>query len=116
MIVFHHEITVRTLFHGLVHAAQMAFLGLNRYTELYVRGFVKARSWIAIPLEEQAYQLDTRVAMSPSESFSVESEVRAGTDTGSSRRQGSGRPVLNWEFGLRKAPSACGEAPGAGGG
>jgi len=30
VIVFHYEITLRTLFHGLVHAAQMAFLGLDR--------------------------------------------------------------------------------------
>ena len=77
VIVFHDEITLRTLFHGLVHVAQMAFLGLDRYTEHYVRGFVKSRSWIAIPLEAQAYQLDTRFAMSPSVSFSVEDEVRA---------------------------------------
>jgi hypothetical protein len=77
VIVFHDEITLRTLFHGLVHAAQMAFLGLDRYTELYVRGFVKFRSWIAIPLEAQAYQLDTRFAMSPAARFSVEDEVRA---------------------------------------
>ena len=77
VIVFHDEITLRTLFHGLVHATQMAFLGLNRYTELYVRGFVKARSWIAIPLEAQAYQLDTRFAMSPSVRFSVEDEVKS---------------------------------------
>ncbi len=77
VLVFHDEITVRTLFHGLVHAAQMAFFGLDRYTDLYVRGFVKFRSWIAIPLEAQAYQLDTRFAMSPSVSFSVEDEVRA---------------------------------------
>lgn len=77
VIVFHDEITLRTLFHGLVHATQMVLLGLDRYTELYVRGFVKARSWIAIPLEAQAYQLDTRFAMSPSDGFSVEDEVRA---------------------------------------
>jgi hypothetical protein len=76
-MVFHDEITLRTLFHGLVHAAQMALLGLDRYTELCVRGFVKFRSWIAIPLEAQAYQLDTRFAMSPSENFSVEDEVSA---------------------------------------
>src|SRR5213594_1167128 len=77
VIVFHDEITLGTLFHGLVHATQMAFLGLNRYTELCVRGFVKARSWIAIPLEAQAYQLDTRFAMSPSVRFSVEDEVKS---------------------------------------
>jgi len=52
----------------------MALLGLDRYTELYVRGFVKFRSSVAILLEAQAYQLDTRFAMSPSENFSVEDE------------------------------------------
>jgi hypothetical protein len=50
-IVFHDEITLRTLFHRLVHAAQMDFLGLALYTEFHVRGIVKARSWNAIPLE-----------------------------------------------------------------
>src|SRR5216684_7190459 len=77
IIVFHDQIAARTLFHGLVHAAQMAFLGLDRYTGLYVRGFLKSRSWIAIPLEAQAYQLDTRFAMSPMAVFSVEDEVKS---------------------------------------
>jgi len=70
IIVFHDEIALRTLFHGLVHATQMALLGVDRYTDLYVRGFVKSRSWIAIPLEAQAYQLDARFAMSPAAPFS----------------------------------------------
>ena len=76
-IVFHDEITLRPLFHGLVHATQMALLGFERYTELYVRGFVKTRSWIAIPLEAQAYQLDTRFAMSSTTVFSVEDEIKS---------------------------------------
>jgi hypothetical protein len=77
VIVFHDEIALRTLFHGLVHATQMAFLGFDRYTDLYLRGFVRTRSWVAIPLEAQAYQLDSRFAMSAMETFSVEEEVRA---------------------------------------
>ena len=81
-IVFHDEIALRTLFHGLVHAVQMAVLGLDRYTDLYVRGFVNCRSWIAIPLEAQAYQLDTRFAMSPAASFSVEEEVKSRAEQG----------------------------------
>ncbi len=81
-IVFHDEILLRTLFHGLVHATQMAFLGLDRYADLYVRGFVKSRTWIAIPLEAQAYQLDTRFAMSPAASFSVEDEVKSWAEQG----------------------------------
>ena len=38
-IVFHDEITLRSLFHGLVHAAQMDFLGLDRYTEFLCSRF-----------------------------------------------------------------------------
>ena len=82
IIVFHDEIAARTLFHGLVHAAQMAILGFDRYTDLYVRGFVKTRSWIAIPLETQAFQLDTRFAMSPTAVFSVEDEVKLWAEKG----------------------------------
>ncbi|HKV63712.1 MAG TPA: hypothetical protein VJO16_17525 [Candidatus Acidoferrum sp.] len=82
IIVFHDAIALRTLFHGLVHAAQMALLGFERYTDLYVRGFVRTRSWLAIPLETQAFQLDTRFAMSPAVAFSVEDEVRSWTEKG----------------------------------
>ena len=82
IIVFHDQIAARTLFHGLVHAAQMALLGLDRYTDLYVRGFLKSRSWIAIPLEAQAYQLDMRFAMSPTASFSVEDEIKSWAEQG----------------------------------
>jgi len=82
IVVFHDEIVLRTLFHGLVHAAQMALLGFDRYTDLYVRGFVKTRSWIAIPLETQAFQLDTRFAMSPTGVFSVEDEVKTWAEQG----------------------------------
>jgi len=82
VIVFNEEITARTLFHGLVHAAQMAYLGLERYTAFYLRGFLKERSWIAIPLEAQAYQLDTRYAKTPSDTFSVEDEIKACAEQG----------------------------------
>ena len=81
VIVFHEEIERRPLFHGLIHATQMAFLGLDRYVDLYVRGFVKNRSWLSIPLEAQAYKLDTRLAAGP-EPFSVEDEVRLWSEQG----------------------------------
>jgi hypothetical protein len=77
VIVFHDEIDVRALFHGVVHATQMAVLGFERYMELYVRGFVKNLSWLQIPLEDQAYRLDARFAENPKEIFSVEEEVAA---------------------------------------
>jgi hypothetical protein len=82
IIVFHDEITPRPLFHGLVHATQMALLGMDRYADLYVRGFVKSRSWIAIPLEAQAYQLDARFAMPSTAVFSVEDEVKSWSEQG----------------------------------
>ncbi len=76
IIVFHDRIESRALFHGAVHAAQIAILGYEKYVDLYVRGFVKNLSWMAIPLEEQAYKLDTRFAEAPGDIFSVEEEIR----------------------------------------
>lgn len=76
VIVFHERIEARTLFHAAVHAAQMEILGFERYVDLYVRSFVKNRSWLAIPLEDQAYKLDARFAKAPTETFSVEDEVK----------------------------------------
>jgi hypothetical protein len=82
IIVFHEEIVGRTLFHGLVHATQVSLLGLEKYAELYVRGFAKTRSWVSIPLEAQAYELDTLYAMEPKNVFSVEREVRSWLEGG----------------------------------
>src|SRR6267142_989848 len=75
IIVFNDAIAPRTLFHGLVHAQQMASLGLENYAGLYLRGFLKSRSWINIPLEAQAFQLEARFSMTPPEVFSVEEEI-----------------------------------------
>ena len=69
VIVFHDRIESRPLFHGVVHAAQIAILGFEQYVELYVRGFVKNLSWLTIPLEDQAYKLDARFAEAPSDIF-----------------------------------------------
>ncbi len=76
VIVFHDRILPRALFHGAVHSAQIAVLGFDKYVDLYVRGFVKHLSWLAIPMEAQAYQLDARFAENPTELFSVENEIR----------------------------------------
>jgi len=75
VIVFHEQIEARALFHGVVHAAQIEILGFERYVDWYVRGFVKSLSWLAIPLEDQAYKLDARFAESPEDVFSVEEEI-----------------------------------------
>ncbi len=76
VLVFHDEITPRALFHAAVHATQMEVLGFERYIELYVRGFVKNRSWLAIPLEQQTYKLEARFAESSADIFSVEDEIK----------------------------------------
>ena len=77
VIVFNEKIEARALFHGMVHVAQMALLGFEQYVEWYMRGFLKHLSWLAIPFEDQAYQLDARFAQSPEDLFSVEEEIRA---------------------------------------
>ncbi|HKV05705.1 MAG TPA: hypothetical protein VJO53_11435 [Candidatus Acidoferrales bacterium] len=76
VIVFHEQIAPRTLFHGLVHAAQFALLGVDHYVDMYVRGFVKSGLWIAIPLEEHAFKSEARFALSRPEVFSMEAEIR----------------------------------------
>jgi len=82
VIVFHDQIEPRALFLGAVHAAQISVLGFEKYVDLYVRGFVKNLSWLAIPLEEQAYKLDARYAENPDEVFSVDDEIRAWDEEG----------------------------------
>jgi hypothetical protein len=59
-----------------VHAQQFASLGLELYAGLYLRGFLKTRSWLGIPLEEQAFKLEERFAIAPPRPFSVEEEVK----------------------------------------
>ena len=76
VIVFNDPILARPLFHGLTHAQQMAFLGLDQYAGFYLRGFLRTRSWVNIPLEAQAFQLEARFSMTPPEVFSVEEEVK----------------------------------------
>jgi len=76
VVVFNQKITQRDLFHGLVHSVQFSLLGLERFTELFVAGFLQARSYFLIPLKAHAFALDTRYAEDPQTPFSVEEEVR----------------------------------------
>jgi hypothetical protein len=76
VIVFNDPIIARPLFHGLAHAQKMAFLGLDQYVGFYLRGFLRTRSWVNIPLEAQAFQLEARFSMTPPQVFSVEEEVK----------------------------------------
>jgi hypothetical protein len=75
VIVFNEKFSERALFHSLVHAVQLQVLGLERYTELWVHGFLKARAHFAVPLEVQAFSLASKFVRPTQPPFSVESEV-----------------------------------------
>ena len=76
VVVFNGLFSERDLFHGLVHAAQIELLGLNAFAEMFVRGFLKSRSYFLVPLKAHAFGLDARFAANPSVRFSVEDEIR----------------------------------------
>lgn len=76
VVVFNEKIGSRDLFHGLVHAAQMKVLGMAEFTQLFVRGFLQARSYFLVPMKAHAFSLDARFAAHPGIRFSVEHEIR----------------------------------------
>ena len=76
VVVFNERIGSRDLFHGLVHAAQVKVLGMSEFTELFVRGFLRARSYFLAPMKAHAFALDARFAAHPGVRFSVEHEIR----------------------------------------
>jgi hypothetical protein len=76
VVVFNERIGSRDLFHGLVHAAQLRVLGIVEFTELFVRGFLRARSYFLVPMKAHAFALDARFAANPGVRFSVEDEIR----------------------------------------
>jgi len=82
VVVFNEKITERTLFHGLVHAVQFEILGLERYSEIFVRGFVQTKIHFSVPLEAHAFALESKFAGTPTSRFSVEDQVRLWVDQG----------------------------------
>ncbi|HKM46891.1 MAG TPA: hypothetical protein VJX69_04860 [Terriglobales bacterium] len=76
VVVCNGKLTERLLFHALVHAVQVQVLGLERYAELYVRSFVDTKLHFTVPLEAQAFSLESRFSGPSPERFSVEDEVR----------------------------------------
>jgi len=76
VIVFNDLFVERALFHGLVHAVQFQLLGVERYTDLFVRAFLRTRAHFSVPLETHAFALESKFAVSPSVPFSVEEQVR----------------------------------------
>ncbi len=82
VVTFPGEITDRRLFHALVHAVQFTVLGLERYTELFVRGFLRTGSHVSVPLEKHTFSLESKFAENPHKPFSVEEMVKLWTKQG----------------------------------
>jgi hypothetical protein len=75
VVVSHEPFSDGLLFHELVHVEQYRQLGIPRFSELYVRGFLNGGSYEAIPLEVNAYTLGGRFESDARRMFSVEDEV-----------------------------------------
>ena len=76
VVVSHEPFSNGLLFHELVHVEQYRQLGIPRFSELYVRGFLTGGSYEMIPLEVNAYTLGGRFESDPQRVFSVDDEVR----------------------------------------
>src|ERR1700751_2583701 len=74
-VVSHKPFSDGLLFHELVHVEQYRQLGISRFSELYVRGFLNGSSYEAIPLEVNAYSLEGRFRRDARRGFSVQAEV-----------------------------------------
>jgi hypothetical protein len=65
------------LFHELVHVVQYAALGKDAFVERYVRGWAEhGQDYYAIPLEQDAYDLQARYVALPNAGFSVEAAIK----------------------------------------
>lgn len=76
-VVSHVHFSNGLLFHELVHVEQYRQLGIPRFAELYVLGFVNGGSYEAIPLEVNAYALEGRYENNHAQHFSVAEQVAA---------------------------------------
>jgi len=81
VLVFQDKLTSRRLFHALVHVVQVEVLGLETYADRFVRGFLRTRSHVSVPLELHAVILETAFA-EQTQPFSVEERVRLWTNQG----------------------------------
>jgi hypothetical protein len=81
VVVAHEPFSDGLLFHELVHVDQYRQLGIPRFAELYVRGFLNGGSYEAIPLEINAYTLEGRFDANPAQPFAVSEEVKVWIDS-----------------------------------
>lgn len=82
VVVFNQHLTLRALFHALVHSVQIQALGLERYAEFWVQSFVRNRTHFTVPLEVHAFSLASRFLNPLAERFSVEEQVLRWRDDG----------------------------------
>lgn len=75
VVVSHEPFSNGLLFHELVHVEQYRQLGIQRFADLYVRGFLKGGTYESIPLEVNAYMLEDRFRREPHSRFAVQQEV-----------------------------------------
>jgi hypothetical protein len=70
-VVSHGPISQTTLFHEFVHVEQYREFGIQRFADLYLRGFLNAGSYFEIPLKRIAYTLGERFENNPARPFPV---------------------------------------------
>jgi hypothetical protein len=64
------------VFHELVHVVQYDILGLDKFVELFITGWVnQGFNYAAIPLEMDAYELQYKYEGDPEVGFDVQEEV-----------------------------------------
>ena len=95
VVVSHEQFSNGLLFHELVHVEQYRQLGIPRFSELYVRGFLNGGGYEAIPLEVDAYTLGGRFKSDSRRVFSVEDEVRRWAAEGNSDGRDSARVTFS---------------------
>lgn len=77
VIVAQNEFTASLLFHELVHVVQYKELGLQKFAELYVRGFLETGEYLSIPLERVAYHLEGLFRLRPDLAIEVQKQATA---------------------------------------
>jgi hypothetical protein len=65
VVVAQQAFTPSLRFHELVHVTQYRQLGVARFADLYVRGFLESGEYLSIPLERVAYHLEDMFRLRP---------------------------------------------------
>ena len=75
VVVFNEAISERALFHALVHAVQFLVMGVDDYTERFVKSFLRTRAHFTVPLEAHAFALTSKFMQPEPQPFSVDEHV-----------------------------------------